>query len=200
MARQPRALRASLQAVGTLRRVLERQQSLEHALEVHKHQLPGYEHGTLRDLCSGTLRHWHRYAAVIDAVAPAAVTDHLDARLLMATTLFDAQNTRGSKRSRGKLLDRAEACGQALALPPDLRDACARALALQPHELAELHTAASALSMPEWLHARLASETPLDAYAALLLRRPDFLSLCVDPSVWSPQECVLHPKLALANL
>ena len=92
--RQPRALRCGLQAVRTLRRVLWQQQSLEAAFEHSKAGLPAYEHGTLRDLCSGTLRHWHLYAAVIDSLAPPTASD--DARLLMATTLYEGEHVRTS--------------------------------------------------------------------------------------------------------
>ena len=178
--RQPRALRTGLQAVKTLHRVLWQQQSLETAFEHSKAALPAYEHGTLRDLCSGTLRHWHYYAAVIESLAPPAASD--DARLLMATTLYQGEHMRSSTQaSRAKLLARAEACCEALQLPQErqaVREVCSRALALTPQDRQALHTAASALSLPEWLHTRLAAETPLPSYGELLLRRPDFLALC----------------------
>jgi hypothetical protein len=184
--RQPRALRTGLQAVKTLRRVLWQQQSLETAFEHSKTALPAYEHGTLRDLCSGTLRHWHHYAAVIESLAPPAASD--DARLLMATTLYEGEVVRSSpstRASRAKLVARAEACCEALQLPQErqaVREVCSRALALTPQDRQALHTAASALSLPEWLHTRLAAETPLPSYGELLLRRPDFLALCAEPS------------------
>ena len=187
--RQPRALRTGLQAVKTLRRVLWQQQSLETAFEHGKAALPAYEHGTLRDLCSGTLRHWHLYAAVIESLAPPTASD--DARLLMATTLYEGEHMRSSpgspstRASRAKLLSRAEACCEAMQLPQErqaVREVCARALALTPQDRQALHTAASALSLPEWLHTRLAAETPLPSYGELLLRRPDFLALCAMPS------------------
>ena len=178
--RQPRALRTALQAVKTLRRVVWQQQSLETAFGTSKAALPAYEHGTLRDLCSGTLRHWHFYAAVIEALAPPTASD--DARLLMAATLYEAEHMRSS---RAKLLARADACCEALQLPEGrqaVQEVCTRALALTPQDQQALHTAASALSLPEWLHTRLAAETPLPSYGELLLRRPDFLAMCAMPS------------------
>ena len=202
--RQPRALRCGLQAVRTLRRVLWQQQSLEAAFEHGKAGLPAYEHGTLRDLCSGTLRHWHLYAAVIESLAPPTASD--DARLLMATTLYEGEHVRTSpgvpstRASRTKLLTRAEACCEALQLAQErqaVREVCSRALALKPQDRQALHTAASSLSLPEWLHARLAAETTLDSYGELLLRRPDFLALCAQPAASSPR---LSLSLSLRGL
>ena len=202
--RQPRALRCGLQAVRTLRRVLWQQQSLEAAFEHGKAGLPAYEHGTLRDMCSGTLRHWHLYAAVIESLAPPTASD--DARLLMATTLYEGEHVRTSpgvpstRASRTKLLARAEACCEALQLAQErqaVREVCSRALALTPQDRQALHTAASSLSLPEWLHARLAAETPLDSYGELLLRRPDFLALCAQPAASSPR---LSLSLSLRGL
>ena len=86
-----------------------------------------------------------------------------------------------TRASRTKLLARAEACCEVLQLAQErqsVREVCSRALALTPQDRQALHTAASSLSLPEWLHARLAAETPLDSYGELLLRRPDFLALC----------------------
>ena len=183
--RTPRGARLGVSAVQTLRRVIEQHQSLESAFDSAKSAIPRYEHGTLRELCSGSIRHWHSSCAIIDAVAPAVVRDDLVARVLMATTIYEAEHMR--RASRRQLLARLVGSAEVLALPDPsaVVDACTRALALKPHDLKSLHTEASALSLPEWLHARLSAETPLGSYAELVLRRPDVLTLCVEPSVWS---------------
>ena len=182
--RTPRGVRLGVGAVQALRRVIEQRESLETAFATAKRAIPHYEHGTLRELCSGTARHWHYNSAIIDSVAPPVVRDDLTARLLMATTIHEAEHMRRS--SRRQLLARLVGSAEALALPDPsaLADACTRALALTPHDLRSLHTEASALSLPEWLHARLSAETPLGSYATLALRRPEMLALCVEPSVW----------------
>ena len=179
-----------MQAVNTLRSVLENQQSLETTFDAHKARLPPYEHGTLRELCSGTLRRWHYCGAVIDSIASLAARDDLTSRTIIATTLYEASHMQ--RTSLKKLLERAAACSQLLQVPDEaaVHAACKEALALAPRELDALQTEASALSLPEWLHARLAAETPLPSYSALLVERPDFLTVCVEPSRWRRDEYI----------
>jgi 16S rRNA (cytosine967-C5)-methyltransferase len=192
MLRRPRHLRLGMQAVETVLKVATQQRSLESMYQATKSGVPPYEQGTLRELCSGTLRHWHYCDAVIDAVAPLDVRADPTARLVLSTTLYEAMHMRRTRRAtKSKLVAQAAACAQALdcsAGEAAVQDACQRILSLGQDDLDALQTAASALSLPGWLHDRLAAETPLASYGALLLRRPDFLSLNVHPAEWTAAE------------
>lgn len=148
----------ALRAVRMLRRTTERKCGLEQAWAAERVKLRPAEHRALRDVCGGTLRNLHRYDKIVSSLAPALAAEPL-LRLLAATSLYEAEHV-PSLRPRAlnrKVLDCVSALGAERARASELIELCRAA----PFGLDNLHTPASKLSLPAWLHDRLAKETPL---------------------------------------
>eukprot|EP00966_Prymnesium_polylepis_P297660 6877439-Prymnesium_polylepis.1 len=174
----------ALLAVRMLQRTVDRKRRLEHTIERHA-RLPPAHHRALRDVCSGTLRHLHRYDQVLASLAPAIRAD-AQLRLLAGATMYELEHMTLAREPRAALSRRVRECCTALGraeAAPDLHEL----LKLRPYALDGFHTDASRLSLPAWLHDRLKRETPLGRYGELLLQRPDFLGLSVDPRRGGPR-------------
>ncbi|KAL1511813.1 hypothetical protein AB1Y20_005099 [Prymnesium parvum] len=164
----------SLRTVRVLRAVVERHSSLERAWASECARLPRAAQSDLRDLCSGSLRHLETYRYALSRLA-APLADDTPLQLLAAATAYELQHHARKPRS---LPRRLAACCDALGRPAAAEEIAAAAAALARGGFVD-HTAASALSLPAWLHAALAKASPLEAYGELCLRRPDFLGLHV---------------------
>ena len=157
--------------------------SLERAWAAECGGLARREQSALREICSGSLRYLAKYERVIESLAPSIVHD-TTLRLLATTTMYEIEQMSSKPRSLARRIDECCKLLQRGWAAPVLKD-----VAGASHSFSG-HTESSELSLPGWLHNELASSTPVKKYARLLLERPDFLGLCVDPAVGSPAEYV----------
>ena len=179
----------ALRVVRILQSTIDRQWSLERAWSAESTQLARHERSGLREICSGSLRYLAHYDRLIEYVAP-DVFDDTQLRLLAASTLYEQEHMR-CKPSPRELEAQLSACCDALgakhAARNSLLDAC-RTTLLSPAAKRRIHTPASLLSLPGWLHGLVQQSTPLKRYGRGMLERPDFLGLNIDPARASPAE------------
>jgi 16S rRNA (cytosine967-C5)-methyltransferase len=185
-----------LRAVRVLRDVVGQRKKLEMAwaVECHRSKLQPRERRLLRDVCSGTLRHYETYKRLIDYYANGRVADDPKVQLLMASTLYQSEHM---ERAPGPSALRAAAVSSCTALERSwatrgVDDLCRKVLELTAAERRAASTAASELSLPSWLYERLRRQGPLASYGRTLLRRPDFLCVCVPPAKYGSRERFLH--------
>tara|TARA_B110001452_G_scaffold264562_2_gene267755 strand:+ start:706 stop:2106 length:1401 start_codon:yes stop_codon:yes gene_type:complete len=191
-------------AVRVLNSVMGKKRSLESAWSAEASKLPQWERSRLRELCSGALRHYHRLDAELAPLierevflegreaASAAADPRL--RSLMVLALYQSRHMEGEASSEQLRAHAIECCSHELR-KPTAANLVSMVLgrmddAAQGRSAARL-SAASRLSLPAWLHDALRASAPrgaFEAYAPLLLQRPDSLCLNVSPTRWSPQE------------
>ena len=181
-----RAVRTQ-RAVRIVRSVVERRWlPLQAAWEAECSQLAPAERSLLRDITSGTLRHLAYYDRLLDYVEPRAAQDgHL--RVLAAATLYQAERMERAPTLSALCRAAADSCPSSLT-KARVESACRQVAGLPARERRDMLCPASALSLPSWLHTRLRTQGPLSEYGPLLLERPDSLSLCVPPQLYSRSE------------
>lgn len=185
--------RSSLRVVTALRavRVLDEVVTRKHKLEstflriALADRLDAGAAALLRDICSGTLRHLDHYERLIEYGAPPRVVADPLLRLLTASTLYQTEQMDRAP-SAALLREAAAECCRPLERPwasQPVREFCEGLAGMSYAARDEMHTPASALSLPRWLHQQLRKQrAPLDDFAPLLLRRPESLCLYVPPS------------------
>ena len=158
--------------------VTTRWMPLEVAWSRECHGVEPNERSLIRDICSGTLRYLVYYDRLLEYVSP-RVRDDVDMRLLAASTLY--QNEQMTRAPTLEALSRAAAEVAPRRSNRMLVEACNQIATLSLPERKQMLCPASSLSLPVWLHRTLRREGPFKDFGALLLQRPDFLGLYVQP-------------------
>ena len=186
-------------ATRVLQSVIHDKTALTDAFTAEASKLPARERGRLRELCSGSLRHYHRLDAELSPLVEREVflegdsarryADDPTVRNLLVLARYQSEHMEGntgacSAKTRAHA---AAACDPSVGGFVDAVLRQPRHGGRKPPRL----TAAARLSLPEWLHGALKADAPPGAfgrYAPLLLDRPDALGLNVRPARWSPKD------------
>ena len=188
--RQRAACDIALRAVRILKTTIDQKYGLERAWNAEVKGLVPREQSLLRAICSGSLRYLAHYERALEYTAP-KVADNPELKLLAVTTIYELEhmpNKASGQRIKQRLHDCCHALGHHWAVDA-VSEAC-RMARVVPSKKDDMHTDASRLSLPGWLHSELLRTTPLKNYGGRLLHQPDFLGLNVDPARASPAEYV----------
>lgn len=177
-------------ALRVLRTVVDGRRKLEPTWEheCKRERLAPHGKRLLRDICSGTLRWLDYYSRLIDYVAPPRLSDDLDLRLVMASTLYQTESMENAPANEKLFSAAAHACAE-LGKPGmsnPVQTTCERIVNMSFEQRRRASTDASIYSLPEWMYSILERDPMATSWLKLrghlILERPDFLNVVVPPT------------------